>query len=172
MERQPDDASECVRLYTQGLTVNEVADAVKVSKCRVRKHLDEANIVRRTHSERFSRTLPDHVLTDAWTQSEPGAWACGMVVTDGTFRLNTHAGRSKSPSPTLRLTLQRRDRDGVVRFAEAFGLSESDVIDTHYKDGLVSVIEFTHPRLRYLHDVLGCLTATRSTVLLYLVLSF
>lgn len=139
-----------LELYETGLTCAGVGKELDLSTSTVQNYLRPLGVDFRRAVPQY-QTLPENVLTSEWVTSEAGAWVCGLVVTDGHLRTI----RPDSPSPTLKITLQRRDRDGVVAAARAFGLPESVVRDHVQNDGEVSTLEFTHPKLWFLHRDLG-----------------
>jgi hypothetical protein len=149
-----------VSRYLAGESTRQLADAFGLTTLSIGNYLKAAGVPLRSKAGQRGLVLPDNVLNWDWTRTEAGAWACWMIVTDGSLRLNN--GRlSANQLPTLRLVLAEYDREGVELFAKALGVPNERVKPVRQRNRTTGRdhpgvgVEFTHPRLWFLHRELG-----------------
>jgi hypothetical protein len=147
----PEVRASAIADYQAGEIAPSIAARLGSGVTTIYQWLADAGVPRKTSWAMTgcgSPALPPDVLTAAWSSSEAGAWAIGIHVTDG--HLRQPKGRpGQTPSLAMRLVLKSEDHVGVKLLADAYGITRDRVRSV----GDMSVLGFSHPRLRFLADI-------------------
>lgn len=103
-----------IKLYQDGFSSIEVANQLKTTKRLVLYRLKKAKIARRS----LSQALRQYIINETFFETintEPKAYWLGFLLADGNI---SYAGRNRK-SRVLRCTLQRRDKQHLIKFMKA-----------------------------------------------------